>query len=115
MPIGSPTPKTDPVRLRAMGKVLCSVGQRFASQALALVRTIAQTAQENLELSADLRRTTQRQDMLRLLPLTLLATVLGSSAMVAAVAADVANMAPVVPIAFVACLVLFFVTLAVEL
>ena len=53
--------------------------------------------------------------MLRLLPVTLLATVLGSSAIAAAVAANVANMAPVVPIAFVACLVLFFVSLTVEL
>ena len=53
--------------------------------------------------------------MLRLLPVTLLATVLGSGAIAAAVAANVANVAPVVPIAFVACLVLFFVALAVEL
>ena len=53
--------------------------------------------------------------MLRLLPVTLLATVLGSGATAAAVAADVANMASVVPIAFVAFLVLFFVTLAMEL
>ena len=53
--------------------------------------------------------------MLRLLPVTLLAAVLGSGAIAAAVAADVADMAPVVPIAFVACLVLFFVTLVVDL
>lgn len=53
--------------------------------------------------------------MLRLLPVALLATVLGSGATAAAMAADAVNMAPVVPIAFVAFLVLFFVTLAVEL
>ena len=53
--------------------------------------------------------------MLKLLPVTLLATVLASGAIAAAVAADVANMGPVVPIVFVGCLVLFFVALTVEL
>jgi hypothetical protein len=53
--------------------------------------------------------------MLHLVSVTVLATVLGSGAIAAAVAADVAHMAPVVPIVFVACLVLFFVALTVEL
>jgi len=57
----------------------------------------------------------RKQNMLKLLPVTLLATVLASGAIAAAVAADVANMGPVVPIVFVGCLVLFFVALTVEL
>jgi hypothetical protein len=57
----------------------------------------------------------ERQNMLQLLPVTLLATLLGSGAIAAAVAADVANMAPVVPIVFMGCLALFFVALTVEL
>jgi hypothetical protein len=53
--------------------------------------------------------------MLQVLPVTLLAILLGSGGIAAAMAADVANMAAVVPIVFMGCMVLFFVALTVEL